>query len=801
MEISPAYLETAEFVAEITKNRSNSKDHIWIGTLHDSNKDGGGAECVLHHQITGELSEEILKPLMDKAVAKGKGFFINTVTTDETGNRTDKNCIDPLAIIADYDYGSESPVDDQLIELELPLPTLRVQSGGGWHLWWFLDENSCSKTQRNAIVEAIANATGGDTQMKSAARLLRIPGSIHLKDPKNPKLLASKEKNYERRYKFASFEQFLTTQNPEPARVKSPQKPHIQTNLTDYLTIPIERLLSKEHRSIVSGTGKGARNSVGTSLSRDLIGLEALRSIEVDYCGKNYRLEIDGDAESLFFEFASSCHPPLSQKESQTIWNSAVRSADGQASTPLDGLKMACRNYLKESLPKRGRPRKNNLHLTQGLSGKDYYAIGMRFGIDIPPAGMDAYGVPNSKIVKLKLDLFDWLGDRLKFNEMSREIELDGSTIDLNLAKDFVSSKLHYDSSTENCLIALNAIAIKHQYHPVRAYLESLRSKDSDLNLITNFPDKYFGNKDPLQNQLFFRKLVASVARVMAPGTKDDSLLVLQGKQGAGKSTALAALAGDDWFNDDLRSLDDKDEIAKLSRFWILELAEVDYLFGKKEVELFKRFLSCKEDTFRPPYGRANILVKRTCALFATTNKSEFLTDPTGDRRYWVVECNSDIDIDGIRRDRDLIWAAALAAYEQGSQWHLNEEERNQHGSANKAWRDDSDPWRDPILNNLYQLLRRQGSTEYVNIQEIMDQILQIPLERQDKKQRNRIGNALQMAGFERKCLKIDKKNTKVWAREIGTGDEPSDPLPNCLRVDSEAESGEAALVPVVIAT
>ena len=151
MEISPAYLETAEFVAEITKNRSNSKDHIWIGTLHDSNKDGGGAECVLHHQITGELSEEILKPLMDKAVAKGKGFFINTVTTDETGNRTDKNCIDPLAIIADYDYGSESPVDDQLIELELPLPTLRVQSGGGWHLWWFLDENSCSKTQRNAI--------------------------------------------------------------------------------------------------------------------------------------------------------------------------------------------------------------------------------------------------------------------------------------------------------------------------------------------------------------------------------------------------------------------------------------------------------------------------------------------------------------------------------------------------------------------------------------------------------------------------------------------------------------------------
>lgn len=801
MEISTAYAETAEFVVEITKNRSNEKDHIWIGTLHDLNKDEPAVR-VLHQKVTGDFFERTLKPLMDKAVEKGRGFFINTVTTNETGNRKDENCIDPLAIVADYDYGAEAPSDDRLIEIGLPLPTVRVKSGGGWHLWWFLDENSCSKIQRNEIVEEIAIVTGGDLKMKGGARLLRIPGSIHLKDPENPKLVSSTEKNYARRYSFANFEQFLTTHKPEPVRVKSPYKPQKQTkptdgNITDY-TIPIARLLSRGHRSIMNGVSKGKRNSLGTSLSRDLIGLEAIGSIEVDYCGKNYLLEIDGDAESLFFEFASGCHPPLSQKESQTVWHSAVKSSDGNPSTPIEGLEMACRKYLKDILPKRGRPRKDNIQVIRGLSGKDYHEIGMRFGIDIPPEGMDTHGVPNSKLLKLKLDLFDLLGDRLKFNEMSREIELDGSIIDLNLVKDFVSSKLHYDSSTENCMIALNAISIKHQYHPVRAYLESLRGKDINPDLITNFPEKYLGNSDRLQNQLFFRKLVASVARVMAPGAKDDSLLVLQGKQGAGKSTALAALAGGDWFNDDLRSLDDKDEIAKLSRFWIIELAEVDYLFGKKEVELFKRFLSCKEDTFRPPYGRANISVKRTCGLFATTNKSEFLTDPTGDRRYWIVECNSDIDVDGIRRDRDLIWTAALAAYENGSQWHLTEEEKNQHSSANEAWRDNSDPWRDPILNNLFQLLRGQGSTEYVCIQEIMDKILQIPLERQDKKQRNRIGNALQMAGFERKCLKIDKKNTKVWAREIGTGDEPSDLLSNCLRMDLDAEGGDAeALAPV----
>ena len=186
----------------------------------------------------------------------------------------------------------------------------------------------------------------------------------------------------------------------------------------------------------------------------------------------------------------------------------------------------------------------------------------------------------------------------------------------------------------KNCIIALSVIAQYFKYHPVREYFDSLRGKPVNLDSIISFLAKYFGNDDPFQNRLFFRKLIATVGRVMQPGLKDDSLLVLQGKQGCGKSTLLKALAGDDWFNDDLRSLEDKDEIAKLSRFWIMELAEVDYLFGKKEVELFKRFLSGTEDMFRPPYGRANITTKRSCGLFATTNKTEFLTDPTGDRRY-----------------------------------------------------------------------------------------------------------------------------------------------------------------------
>jgi predicted P-loop ATPase len=548
---------------------------------------------------------------------------------------------------------------------------------------------------------------------------------------------------------------------PQPVISVNIPKP---TKTPNILTIPLERLLTKQHRSILSGVSQGGRNTTGASLARDLIGVAGLGQIECDYRGKDYILTIEGDPEDLFYDYCDGCTPPLAANESARIWQSAKSANPAPAIRDFDILVNCGRAYLKESLPKRGRPSKSIHQVDEVDERKDYQQIGRKFGINLANKDLNSFGIPISKLVMLELDLFDLFGNRLQFNEMSREIELDKEPIDLNMAKHFVAVALKYDASTESCILALNAIATKFKYHPVREYLESLRGKATNLDLIANFPATYFGNSDELQNRLFFRKLVASVARVMNPGTKDDSLLVLQGKQGAGKSTALKALAGDDWFNDDLRSLDDKDEIAKLSRFWFLELAEVDYLFGKKEVEQFKRFLSCTEDTFRPPYGRGNILVKRSCALFASTNKSEFLTDPTGDRRYWVVQVKQNIDVKGIRRDRDLIWATALAAYESGHQHFLDETERSEHVGASKQWHDD-DPWVDTILPKLGKVLRFHGGLEYVNIQEIMDLILEIPVERQDKRQRNRIAAMLQVEGFERLVRTIEGKPRKIWGR------------------------------------
>lgn len=738
---------------------------------------------ILHQLVAAPINNSLIESAVSKLPQTYRGWCLTLFTTDSSGNRAGVNTIDPLAIVAEYDHGVEAPSDVRLGELGLPLPTVRAKSGGGVHLWWFLLEDSCTKDQRHDVIVVIAEVTGADSAMKDEARVLRLPGSIHYKNPVDPKIVTILEANYNRRYTYADFAEFTSKHKQTVEATKKPRlsstknitatnnklklKPSPTKNTSDFIPpVPIERCLSKQHRAALSdGVSEGNRDNTGCSLARDLIGVaNHVPSIQFDYKSKEYQLEVDGDAEQLLWDYCQRCSPPLTRADCDRIYKSAL-AFHPAPSNDLESLHNCLRSWTKENISSQ-----DGTQLDREETAEKYQAIARKLGFNLSDKGLGKDGCPNSKMLKLKIDLFELFGERLKFNEMTREIELDNRPINLDLAKDFVATNLEYDAPTENCIIALTAIALKFKYHPVKDYLDSLRGKPVELNSITNFPEKYWGNNDPLENQLFFRKLLAAVGRVLNPGLKDDSLLVLQGRQGCGKSTLLRALAGDDWFNDDLRSLEDKDEIAKLSRFWIMELAEVDYLFGKKEVELFKRFLSGTEDTFRVPYGRGNATTKRTCCLFATTNKSEFLTDPTGDRRYWVVQVNTDVDIEAIKRDRDLIWATALAVFERGDQCHLTNEEKEAHAVANINWRDDSDPWNAHILKQLSTVVKRNASIEYVDIPTILDVVLHIPPQLQDKRYSNRVANCLKTAGFERRTLRLENKPTKVWLRDIPKG-------------------------------
>lgn len=379
----------------------------------------------------------------------------------------------------------------------------------------------------------------------------------------------------------------------------------------------------------------------------------------------------------------------------------------------------------------------------------------------------DDRGNIKSKLVELTMDLFNLVGDRLKLNQMTHEYEHEGKPLDLNHVKSFIAHNLGYDSSTENCIQAVHAIASKFASHPVREYLESLRDKTLvDFDLFNNIATLFLGNSDPLANKMMAKTLIGAVARVNKPGTKVDTLTVLQGGQGYLKSTFLKVLAGESWFCDDIRDLENKDELAKLARYWIIELAEVDHLMGRKEVESFKRFLSTTADTYRPPYGRANIRHERTCTLFATTNKIEFLKDPTGSRRYWVIKVASKIDCELVAKFRDIIWATALAAYDRGDTWWLDDNDELAREERSEEFRE-PDAWEEIIASKWDSLpIADYNGSDRVEINRIFD-LLDLDNDKRNKPNRNRIASILKLWGFENKTINTEAGKVKAWLRPI----------------------------------
>ena len=237
----------------------------------------------------------------------------------------------------------------------------------------------------------------------------------------------------------------------------------------------------------------------------------------------------------------------------------------------------------------------------------------------------------------------------------------------------------HYGTfSARNYDIAVTKVADDRAYHPIREFIESLPEWDKVPRVDTLLVD-YLGAADTAYVRAVTRKtLCAAISRVLRPGCKFDSMLVLNGPQGVGKSTLIAKLAGE-WFSDSLNLGDTKDKTAaeKLQGYWILEIGELAGL-KKAEVETLRSFLSRQNDIYRAAFGKRATPHLRQCVFFGTTNaESGYLRDTTGNRRFWPVKTPGS----GKKQSWNLtheeilqIWAEALVYVRQGEKLYLSPE-------------------------------------------------------------------------------------------------------------------------------
>ncbi len=268
------------------------------------------------------------------------------------------------------------------------------------------------------------------------------------------------------------------------------------------------------------------------------------------------------------------------------------------------------------------------------------------------------------------------------------------------MVRNEISKTYKLDINKTLVLEALQIKCFEHAFDPVRDYLDGMRW-DGRRRLDRWLVD-YCGAEDTEYHRAVGRKvLIAAVRRARSPGCKFDYLMVLEGPQGAGKSTALQILAGAENFSDArVLKLRDKEQQEAIAGIWIYEIAE---LAGKHiDVEEVKAFLSKSVDAARAAYGSARTDQRRRCIFVATTNNDQYLKDDTGNRRFWPVRVEQ-IDLECLRLDRDQLWAEAAEAEASGESLVISAELWGAAAEAT-AERMEYDPWEGTIGAKLAHL-------------------------------------------------------------------------------------------------
>ncbi|WP_260446210.1 MULTISPECIES: VapE domain-containing protein [unclassified Nostoc] len=364
-------------------------------------------------------------------------------------------------------------------------------------------------------------------------------------------------------------------------------------------------------------------------------------------------------------------------------------------------------------------------------------------------------------------------GERLRWNTLKKQVELDGQPLPLDRIDLKIARQIHIDISKEQGKGIVLDLAQENPYSPVVEYLERVSHKhtDVDISILDTIASRYFGTNDPLHAALMKRTLIAAVARAYEPGCKHDEITILQGKQKSLKSTFWRVLAGKQFFTDDISGTE-KDEIMKIGQYWLLEYAEFENSYKKKDVSQLKAFLSRLTDSIRRPYGTDIEDLPRPSIFVGTTNQDEFLYDPTGERRFWVVSVLVNrINIQLLQKERDLIWAAAVTAYKSGEQWHLTDTEDEWLEAANKHYQS-TDPWEAEIM--AWANIRNE-----VSASEILSEVLKIELAKQGMAEKNRVTQILRANGWNRGSRKrIAGKLLYPWTKpQLETRTESGTPL------------------------
>jgi hypothetical protein len=355
------------------------------------------------------------------------------------------------------------------------------------------------------------------------------------------------------------------------------------------------------------------------------------------------------------------------------------------------------------------------------------------------------------------LDNHSAYGARLTFDEMRLSPLLNGKPLtdaDVGNMRCKIEQEFGFGPSDDTVRKAIATVVEPRSFHPVQRYLNALAAWDGHHRLERVVRDILGAEDTDLARKMIRKWFISAVARVMRPGCKVDTALVLVGPQGYRKSTFFAVLGGE-WFADTWMNLEDKDAYLQLHAAWIYEWAEVENVTSRKQASTVKAFVTSKADTFRTPYGHTVAPHQRSNVIVGTTNEGQFLSDCTGSRRFWVLTVQRLIDTVALEDWRDQLWAEALVAYKTGEEWWLDRESEAERERAAAEY----------VIEDAYEEKLHAwllGKSE-AKMGHLLEFALELKTPQHTLGEQHRVGRLMRKMGW--KQHRVGQDRARIWVR------------------------------------
>jgi len=384
-------------------------------------------------------------------------------------------------------------------------------------------------------------------------------------------------------------------------------------------------------------------------------------------------------------------------------------------------------------------------------------------------------------------------GNRLRLNTMSGQVEFKSQTYNDNVVIENnkplnILAERNWQCNKLPTSDAVLEYATAYKYSPVVEYLLGLPKIEENYadQILEELCSGCLKQTEPLQKQMIVKTLIGAVTRALEPGSQLQTVLTLQGNQGAGKSEFFAALFGKDFFGHLNSQGDKRDWSMCLGQTWAAELGELEAFTSKHSAGILKAFISEGEDLYRAPYDQTSKKHPRHSILVATVNTHCPLVDPTGNRRWWVLQSPREINVKWVRENRDTIWAAALLKYHAGeAHWFSGEEEQAAMALAEEYCA--ADPWQELLGEFLECLQNPEVKPLQEQVREMLvrsshivsrvanrkgpnclttNELLEILLINHDKKNKalsTRLGGIMRLLGYTSKQCRVGKTTIRIW--------------------------------------